>query len=62
MINSPNNPTGEVMSAAALEKMAEIARKHDLLVISDEVYNTLLYDGVAFTSIATLPECGNGLW
>ena len=52
MINSPNNPTGCVMSAAAVEAVAELARRHDLLVISDDVYNTLLYDGASCTSIA----------
>lgn len=55
MINSPNNPTGEVIDRKTLERIAEIACKHDLLVISDEVYNTLLYDGCEFVSIASLP-------
>lgn len=55
MINSPNNPTGSVMSRAVMEKIAEIAMKHDILVISDEVYSTLLYDGETAPSIAALP-------
>lgn len=55
MINSPNNPTGDVMSMQTLEKIAEVCKKHDLLVISDEVYNTLLYNGQKYTSIASLP-------
>jgi len=55
MINSPNNPTGSVMSMATMEKIAEIAKKHDILIISDEVYSTLLYDGETCTSIAALP-------
>lgn len=55
IINSPNNPTGSVMSMETLERIAQICIKHDILVISDEVYGTLLYDGEACTSIATLP-------
>lgn len=55
MINSPNNPTGHVMSRECLENIADIAKKHNLLVISDEIYNTLLYDGATCDSIAFLP-------
>lgn len=55
MINSPNNPTGDVMSLQTMEKIAEICKKHDLLVISDEVYSTLLYTGQEYTTIASLP-------
>lgn len=54
MINSPNNPTGHIMSKETMEKIAQIAKKHDLLVISDEVYSTLLYDDASFHSIAEL--------
>ena len=55
MVNSPNNPTGEVMSTERMTQIAEIAKKHDLLVISDEVYNTLLYTNEPYHSIASLP-------
>lgn len=55
MINSPNNPTGSVTSRETLEKIAEVAKKHDLLVISDEVYNTLLYGDETSVTIASLP-------
>lgn len=55
IINSPNNPTGYVVRPETLEKLAEVARRHHLLVISDEVYNTLLYDGAGAKSIAELP-------
>lgn len=55
MVNSPNNPTGRVLSRAELEQIAEVAIKHDLLVLSDEVYDTLNYDGVEVVSIASLP-------
>ena len=55
LINSPANPTGGIASKELLEKLAEIAVKHDLYVISDEVYSRLLYDGNKAFSIATLP-------
>ena len=55
IINSPANPTGGVASAAQLAQLAEIAVKHDLYVISDEVYNHLLYDGQKAVSIAAFP-------
>jgi len=50
----PNNPTGATMTRAELEPVAEFAREHDLLVLSDEVYADLTYDH-EHTSIATLP-------
>lgn len=56
MINSPNNPTGDVMRLQTLAKIAEICKKHNLLVISDEVYNTLIYTGQSYTTVASLPE------
>ena len=55
IINSPNNPTGEVVEKAELEKIAALAKELDLFVISDEVYNTLLYEGMEAYSIAALP-------
>lgn len=55
IINNPNNPTGTVMDTETLRKIAEIAVKHDILIIADDVYNTLLYDGVPYMSIASFP-------
>ena len=55
MINTPNNPTGSVMTRETLAKIAELAVKHDLLVISDDVYNTLLYAGEEAHCIASFP-------
>lgn len=55
MINSPNNPTGSVMDGETMRKIAELAVKHDIFVISDDVYNTLLYDGAQNTCIASFP-------
>jgi aspartate/methionine/tyrosine aminotransferase len=54
IFNSPNNPTGTVFSSAALERIAEIARKHDLWIISDEIYARILFSG-EYQSIWSLP-------
>jgi len=51
----PSNPTGAVQSKENLEKLAEFAVKHDLLVISDEIYDQLLYGGMKHISIASFP-------
>lgn len=52
---NPANPTGRVYSREELETLAAIAIKHDLLVMSDEVYEQILYDGSRHISIASLP-------
>lgn len=54
LLNSPNNPTGYVMSDAEIQEMADFAIKHDLIVVSDECYDEFLYEG-EFKSIASLP-------
>jgi aminotransferase len=54
LIGYPNNPTGAVMPREGLLRVAEIAQKHDLLVISDEIYDRLVY-GVEHTCFASLP-------
>ena len=54
VINSPNNPTGMVLETRALEGIAELARRHDLWVLSDEIYSALIYDQELPRSIATL--------
>lgn len=57
VLNSPSNPTGMVYTHAELAALAEIIVAQDLLVLSDEIYEKLLYDGATFTSIASLgPE------
>jgi len=56
MINSPNNPTGAVLSRKDLEEIAEVAVENNLKVISDEVYEKLTYDGLQHISIASLNE------
>ena len=54
LIGYPNNPTGAVMSRERLLELAQLAEEHDLLVISDEIYDRLVY-GVEHTCFATLP-------
>jgi aspartate/methionine/tyrosine aminotransferase len=55
VFNSPNNPSGKVFSRQELETIAEVCRHHDLLAITDEIYEHILYDGREHTPIATLP-------
>ncbi len=57
LINTPHNPTGRVFDDAELEAVATLAIRHDALVVSDEVYERMVYEG-AHRSIATLP----GMW
>jgi aspartate/methionine/tyrosine aminotransferase len=54
IFNSPNNPTGTVFSDAALSQIAELARRHDLWVIADEIYARILFSG-EYKSIWSLP-------
>lgn len=55
MLNNPHNPTGRVFSKEELDQLAAIASAHDLIVISDEVYEHLVFDGHTHTPIAALP-------
>jgi aminotransferase len=55
LIGYPSNPTGAVMTKEKLMDIAEVARRHGLLVVSDEIYERLVY-GVPFTSFASLPD------
>lgn len=54
IFNNPHNPTGRLFDAAELDAVASVAREHDLIVISDEVWEHLLMDGQAFVPIAKL--------
>jgi len=56
IINSPSNPTGSAYTAGDLEKIAEIAISKDIFIISDEIYEKIIYDGFPFVSIASLGE------
>jgi aspartate aminotransferase len=57
IINSPCNPTGATYTRECLQEIADIAERHDLVIISDEIYEKIIYDGIRHVSIATLgPE------
>lgn len=56
VLNSPSNPTGVELDSSLLDDIAEIAIEHDLVVISDEVYRTILYDNKAHDSIIKRPH------
>jgi aminotransferase len=55
IFNSPNNPTGKVFTRRELQLIADLCLKHDLLAITDEIYEHIIFDGQAHTPIATLP-------
>ncbi|MFN8619653.1 MAG: pyridoxal phosphate-dependent aminotransferase [Chloroflexota bacterium] len=55
VLNSPANPTGGVLGRPALERLAALAVEHGLVVLADEIYGRILYDGAEHVSIATLP-------
>ncbi len=54
ILNNPSNPSGVVWSKETLEKTAQLCQKHGIFVISDEIYERLIYDGEKVTSIASL--------
>lgn len=56
IINTPNNPSGIVYIREELEKLAEIAKKHDVIIISDEVYSTLIYGDQGFCSMGSIEK------
>lgn len=56
MLNNPSNPTGMIYSADELRSIADVCVKHDLYILADEIYYQLIYDGIEFTSIASLGE------
>lgn len=55
VINSPHNPTGSVLTLEDLEAISEIAKRHDLIIFSDEVYEAIVFNGRKHYSIASLP-------
>ena len=57
IINSPSNPTGSCMTPDQIFKVSEIAKQHDIFLLSDEIYSRLIFEGVDFSSPATFDEC-----
>jgi aspartate aminotransferase len=56
ILNSPGNPTGSVYTRDELEKIAEVALGEDIIILSDEIYEKLIYDGLEHVSIASLSQ------
>lgn len=56
ILNSPSNPTGMIYTESELSALADVVKRHDLLVVSDEIYEKLVYGDAEFVSIATLPD------
>lgn len=54
IINSPSNPTGMIYSKEELQQLGEVCLEHDILIVSDEIYEKLIYGGAEYTSIAQL--------
>ncbi len=59
IINSPSNPTGAVVNPETIKAYAEIIANEDVFVITDEVYNRIVYDGESFSSLTDFPELKN---
>ena len=55
LLNTPHNPTGKVFSRSELDLICSLAREHDAWVVTDEVYEHLVFDGVPHIPVATLP-------
>ena len=59
IFNNPNNPTGKVFSAEEMRDAADFVKKHDLLAISDEAYDRLLYGDARHVRWPPSPTCAN---
>jgi alanine-synthesizing transaminase len=58
VVINPNNPTGAVYSRASLKAIVQIARQHDLVIFSDEIYDEMIFDDIEFVPMATLVNDG----
>lgn len=56
LVNTPHNPTGKVFTRDELERIADLCRRHNVLAVTDEIYEHILYDGREHVSLASLPE------
>lgn len=54
VVINPNNPTGSVYSTEVLQRFVDLARKHDLMLFADEIYEKIVYDGRSMTNLATM--------
>lgn len=61
LITNPANPTGVVLSHAEMRLMVDIAKEHDLFIISDEVYREFVYDGEPLTSMAEFEDAAENV-
>ncbi|MFD3536472.1 pyridoxal phosphate-dependent aminotransferase [Streptomyces sp. NPDC058664] len=57
LVNTPNNPTGRMLTAAEADAVARVADRHDLVVLTDEIYEYIRYDGRTHRSLAARPGC-----
>lgn len=55
LVNSPHNPTGRVLTREELQRIADVVLEHDLIAITDEVYEHLVFDGLEHVPLSTLP-------
>ena len=55
LVNTPHNPTGKVLDRSEMQAIADLAIEHDLIVVTDEVYEHLVFDGAEHIAMATLP-------
>ena len=60
VLNTPHNPMGKVFTAAELDAIADVCREHSLIVVTDEVYEHLVYDGPRTGRSRRCPACGSG--
>ncbi|MGG2092853.1 pyridoxal phosphate-dependent aminotransferase [Bacillus sp. S13(2024)] len=56
IINSPSNPTGMIYSKEELQQLGQVCLEHDILIVSDEIYEKLIYDDAVYTSIAEISD------
>jgi alanine-synthesizing transaminase len=56
LITNPNNPTGTVLSRKVLEELVDLANEHGIVLVSDEIYDEIVYNGAKFTSVAELAK------
>ncbi|MFM9368774.1 pyridoxal phosphate-dependent aminotransferase [Streptomyces sp. Da 82-17] len=59
LVNSPNNPTGRALTREEARAVSQFAAEHDVLLVADEIYEKILYDGAEHLSLASLPSCAD---